>query len=143
MTGLCYFPRMNRRDLGYEGINEALISAVPEMGELIHSTFGSYYNFEKGNPHENPEAYPVFEDVVKKLLFDLLETGKDEKLLARLFGFFEQMATSSDPNVSRDLLGIAILEPLVRQKSKTQAASKFMGPKLKELAAAETKRQGL
>ena len=79
---------------------------------------------------------------MQKLVFDLLETGKDERLLAHLFGFFEEMANSSDPNVSRDLLGIAILEPLVYEKAKIRAAWKFMGPKMKELAEAKAKPEG-
>ena len=139
---MCYFRRMNRPDLTFERINQALISTIPEVSDLIHTTFGSDYSFEKGNPDENPEAYPVFEDVVKKLMFDLLETGKDEKLLTRLFSFFEEMANSTDPNVARDLLGIAILEPLVHKNAAIGAAWKFMGPKMRKLAAAEATSTG-
>ena len=59
----------------------------------------------------------MFEDVVQKLIFNLLETNKGERLLGRIFGFFERMANSDDPSVSRDLLGIAILELLVYEIS--------------------------
>jgi hypothetical protein len=100
----------------------------------IWSTFGSYYNLEKGTPEETPEAYPVFEDVVKKLVFELLESGRDENLLTRFFLFFEDMANSSDPNVSRDLLGIAILDPIVYDKESLGRAWKYMGPKMRQLA---------
>jgi hypothetical protein len=118
------------------------MSTIPEMSDLIHTTFGSAYSSEKGNPDENPGAYLVFEDVVKKLMFNLLETGKDEKLLTRLFSFFEGMANSTDPNVARDLLGIAIIEPLVYKKAAIGAAWKFMGPKMRELAASEATSTG-
>ena len=104
---------MNRRYVSYGNVNEALLSTVPELHELIHRAFGSYYDLEAKTPDESPGSYLIFEGVVQKLVFDLLETNQDERLLSRLFGFFEEMATSTDPNVSRDLLGIAILEPLL------------------------------
>lgn len=133
---------MSEKELVYDGIREALFSHFPELLERIWSTFGSNYDFEKGTPKETPEAYPIFEDVVKKLLFELLESGEDNSLLARLFLFFEDMANSPDPNVSRDLLAIAILEPLVDRKENLRQAWKYMGPKMKELAVREADQQG-
>ena len=133
---------MDRQNLTLETINSALFSAVPELSELVRSVFGSYYELCKTSPDQNPEPYLIFEDVVQRLIFDLLETNENETLLTRIFGFFEDMANSRDPNVSRDLLGIAILEPLVYEKAKIRAAWKFMGPKMKELAAVEAKIQG-
>jgi hypothetical protein len=133
---------MSEKELVYDGIREALFSHFPELLERIWSTFGSYYDLEKGTPKETPEAYPIFEDVVKKLLFELLESGEDNSLLARLFLFFEDMANSPDPNVSRDLLAIAILEPLVDRKENLRQAWKYMGPKMKELAVREADQQG-
>jgi hypothetical protein len=130
---------MDENNLTLDGINGALLSAFPELEERIRSAFGSYYDLEKGTPKETPEAYPIFEDVVQKLLFELLESGHEEALLIRLFAFFENMANSPDPNVSRDLLGIAILEPLVYEKASVRAAWKFMGPKMKEFAVIEAR----
>ena len=95
-----------------------------------------------GTPEETPGAYPIFEDVVKKLTFELLKSGQDEALLARLFLFFKDMAKSPDPNVSRDLLGIAILEPLVYERQSLRQAWKYMGPKMRELAILEADSQG-
>jgi hypothetical protein len=129
---------MDERNLTYDGINTALLSAFPEFEERIRNAFGSYYDFEK----ETPGAYLVFEDVVKKLVVELLKSDEDEKLLTRLFVFFENMANSKDPIVSRDLLGIAILEPLVYEKACIRAAWRFMGPKMKELAEIEAGHQG-
>lgn len=138
-TRLCYFLlKMDERILTYDGINTALLSAFPEFEERIRNAFGSYYDFEK----ETPGAYLVFEDVVKKVVFELLESGGDEKLLTRLFIFLENMANFNDPNLSRDLLGFAILEPLVYEKASIRAAWRFMGPKMKELAEIEAGHQG-
>jgi hypothetical protein len=132
---------MSEEPLTYDSVRGAFFSAFPELLERIWNTFGSYYDLEKGTPEETPDAYPIFEDVVQKLLFELLETGREEALLIRLFDFFENMANSPDPRVSRDLLGIAILESLVYEKARVRAAWKFMGPKMKEFAAIEASYQ--
>jgi hypothetical protein len=73
--------------------------------------------------------YLVFEDVVKKLVVELLESGEDEKLLTRLFVFFENMANSKDPNLSRDLLGIAILEPWFTKRRVSERLGDSWDPK--------------
>jgi hypothetical protein len=119
---------MSEETLTFDSVRGSLLSAFPELLERIWNTLGSYYDLEKGTPEETPDAYPIFEDVVQKLTFELLESGQEEALLIRLFAFFENMANSPDPNVSRDLLGIAIIEPLVYKKPSVQAAWRFMGP---------------
>jgi len=129
---------MPENQLVFGRIREALISSFPELWERIEKTFGSYYDPEE----ETPEAYPIFEDVVKKLMFELLQDDYDQALLRRLFRFFEDMANSPDPNVSRDLLGIAILEPLVYKQESIRRAWKYMGPRTRNLAMVEARSQG-
>lgn len=129
---------MRQNQLDYDHIREALLSSFPELREKIEITFGADYDLN----NETPEAYLIFEDVVKKLLFELLESGQNEALLARLFIFLEEMANCPDPNVSRDLLGIAILEPLIARRTSTLRALHFMGPKLRGLARLEALSQG-
>lgn len=133
---------MSERPITYEHVREALLTSIPELRERIDSTFGSYYDLEKGTPEETPEAYPIFEDVVKKLVFELLESGQNESLLSRLFLFFEDMANSPDPSVSRDLLGIAILEPLTARGESIRQAWNYMGPRTREFAMYEAREQG-
>jgi len=133
---------MSNPPLTFDRIREALFSAFPELWERIKATFGSDYDLEKGIPEETPDAYPIFEDVVKRLLLELLESGQNEALLTRLFLFFEEMAKSPDLNVSRDLLGIAILEPLVARQESVRAAWRFMGPRMKEFTKDEAREQG-
>src|SRR5579863_7068875 len=133
---------MCEKPLTFDSVRGAFLSAFPELLERVWSTFGSYYDLEKGTQEETPEAYPLFEDVAKKIVFELLENGRDEGLLTRLFLFFEDMANSPDPNVSRDLLGIAILGPLVYRKASLRAAWRFMGPKTREIAVLEAANQG-
>ena len=134
---------MSEETLTYDSVRGAFFSAFPELLERIWSTFGSYYDLEKGTPEETPDTYLIFEDVVQKLAFELLESGQEEALLIRLFAFFENMANSPDPRVSRDLLGIAIIEPLVYKKPSVQAAWRFMGPKMKEFVVTEAAQRGL
>jgi hypothetical protein len=75
---------MGENYLTIDSVNGALLSAFPEFKERIRNAFGSYFDLEKGTPEETPGAHLVFEDVVKKLLVELLESGQDEKLLTRL-----------------------------------------------------------
>jgi hypothetical protein len=132
---------MTEAALTYGSVRGALLSAFPELWERIWKTFGSYYDLEKGTPEETPEAYPLFEDVVQDAVFELLESERDDALLSRLFRFFEAMANSPDPNVSRDLLGISIIENLVYRHDSARRAWKYMGPKTRAFVVEEAHRQ--
>ena len=83
---------MAEHKLVFDQILGALFSAIPELWRRIADAFGDDYDLET----ELPEAYPIFEDVVKRVLFELLEGGRNEPLLRRLFHFFEAMATTED-----------------------------------------------
>ena len=133
--------KVEENNLTFNRVRETLLSTFPEIQDRVWSTFGSVYDLEKGTPEETPGAYPIFGDVVKKLVFELLERGHDEELLTRFFLFFEAMANSPDADV-RDLLGIEILEPMVYRKASLRAAWRFMGPKVKAEAVLEADRQG-
>jgi hypothetical protein len=132
---------VSRKELTYDRIRDALLSAFPELLKPIWNTFGSEYHLEKGLPEETPEAYPVFEDIVQKLVFELVDSGQNEGLLTRLFLFFEDMANSHDSQVS-DLMRIAILENLVYRQQSLRKAWKYMGTKTKEFAVWEADHQG-
>jgi hypothetical protein len=70
----------------YDGVRAALLSAFPELLETVWSTFGSYYDLEEGTPEETPEAYPIFEDVVMELVFELLESGSMKRQMHGIEG---------------------------------------------------------
>jgi hypothetical protein len=129
---------MSGTTLRFEHIREALFFALPEFGERVEAAFGNYYDLIL----ETPEAYPIFEDIVMNVVFELLENGQNSALLTRVFDFFEGMANSPDPNVSRDLLGIAILEPLVSNGAAFRKAWQYMGSTTKELAKLQAISQG-
>jgi hypothetical protein len=56
----------------------------------------------------------------------ILLSQQDEKALTRLFGFFEEMARSSDPEVT-NLLRLTILRPLVYKPEYDRIVQKYMG----------------
>jgi hypothetical protein len=113
----------------FKDIERLLLARLPELHELVEKQFGSYYDLKT----ETPEAYPVFEDVLKKFLLDLLSSGDPGAILPRIFAFLEEMANSADRDVT-DLLGIAILEPLVFRPERIRIAWSYMGRRTKELA---------
>jgi hypothetical protein len=121
----------------YDGIETVLLAEFPEFGGRMEDTFGSYYDLKS----ETPEAYPVFESVFKEFVFETL-ANHTEPMLARIFPFLERMASSQDRNVL-DLLGIAILEPLVCDAKALDQASKYFGPRTRALAFEEVQRPGL
>jgi hypothetical protein len=113
----------------YKDIEKILLTRFPELKDRMQRVFGTAYVLE----FETPEAYPIFEDVLKELLLELVDSGKDDVLTQRIFDFLEEMASSTDKNVT-DLLGIAILEPLVFRRESIRRAWPYMGKKTKELA---------
>lgn len=127
---------MRQESLVYDGIHKVLLSRFPELQVRLERAFGSYYDLRQ----ETPEAYPVFEDVLKHAVLELLDSGADDQLLARMFAFLEEMANSDDSNVT-DLLGISILEPLTFDRVRVRRAWGYMGKKTRILAR-ETARYG-
>ena len=128
---------MAKQELTMSNIRGELLSAFPELLDRMWTEFSSYYNLEHGTEDETRGMYPIFEDVVQKAMFELLESDRDQPLLRRLFVFFEDMANSADVKISRDLLGIAIIEPLVYKRDSLRRAWRYFGPKTNELVMAE------
>jgi hypothetical protein len=108
----------------YKDIGNVLLDRFPELQrEFVSDDLKA----------EAPLAYPLFELFFKHFFFGLLDTNNDASLIGRVFSFLEEMANSPDRNVT-DLLGIAILEPLVFQRERVRRAWKYMGEKTKKLA---------
>ena len=120
---------MPETKLVYKDIEKILLSRFPELKERMQEVFGSSYVLEV----ETPQAYPVFEDVLQGFLLELIDDGRNVALTQRIFDFLEEMANSTDSNVA-DLLGIAILEPLVFRRESVRRAWPYMGERTKELA---------
>jgi len=113
-----------KNKLIYENIGYVLLERFPELQERAG---------KDDLKAEARLAYPVFEIFFKEFFFELLETSQDDPLLSRIFSFLEEMSDSPDRDVT-DLLGIAILEPLVFNRDRIRRAWKYMGEKTKNLA---------
>jgi len=113
-----------KNKLIYENIGYVLLERFPELQERAG---------KDDLKAEAPLAYPLFEIFFKEFFFELLETNRDNPLLSRIFSFLEEMSDSPDRDVT-DLLGIAILEPLVFNRDRIRCAWKYMGKKTKNLA---------
>jgi hypothetical protein len=113
-----------KNKLIYENIGYVLLERFPELQERAG---------KDDLKAEAPLAYPLFEILFKEFFFELLETSRDNPLLSRIFSFLEEMSDSPDRDVT-DLLGIAILEPLVFNRDRIRRAWKSMGEKTKNLA---------
>jgi hypothetical protein len=113
-----------KNKLIYENIGYVLLERFPELQERAG---------KDDLKAEAPLAYPLFEIFFKEFFFELLETSRDNPLLSRIFSFLEEMSDSPDRDVT-DLLGIAILEPLVFNRDRIRRAWQYMGEKTKNLA---------
>ena len=121
---------MNRNAfMSYKDIQTLLLATFPEIQPSFQTAFGTYYDLKT----EVPGAYPIFEDVLRPFLFDLLDFGGNDSLLPRIFDFLEAMANSPERDVI-DLLGIAIVEPIVFRPNLLKQAWRYMGVKTRELA---------
>ncbi len=114
--------------LSIDNVHKVALDRFPEMYPAVERLYGSYYDLA----NEIPDAYPIFEDVFRDLLFDLLDLGGDDPLLPRIFSFVEEIAVSSDEDLL-DLLRIAILTRMVIKPELLRAAWPRMGPKTREL----------
>jgi hypothetical protein len=122
--------------LTFDKIRSTVLSEFPEIREWACRKYGEDFDIDE----DAPGHYPLFEDVVRPFLFDLLETGADSRL-KHLFDFLEEMASSTDRDI-RDLLGIVFLEGLVLEPDRLRFARKYMGSQMKELVIQEAQRLG-
>jgi len=80
-------------DLIFEKVNDALLSVIPEFQDRFRQELSWWQG------PEPPGQYTVFGFVVKPAVRELLSSNKEPALLSRIFGFFEEMAHSSDIQV--------------------------------------------
>jgi hypothetical protein len=109
--------------LTYDGINEALQAAIPEVRGHDASLLKAY---------ADSGPYIVFAFSLKPVLKSALKSN-DSQLLARIFRFFEQMAISPDIQVT-NLLQIEVFEWLVGESRDLSTAWKYMGEETKNIA---------
>jgi hypothetical protein len=115
--------------LAYRSIRDVFLERFPELWERIENKYAPHYNLKT----QIPGTYPIFEEILKPCVIELLENGGDDDSIKRILSFYEEMASSQDEEVV-NLLWKSILEPLVYDKSLIAKAWKYMGEKTKALA---------
>jgi hypothetical protein len=123
--------------LSYRSIRNVFLERLPELWERIEAKYATHYNLKT----QIPGSYPLFEEILKPRVIELLESGADNDMLKRIFSFYEEMARSSDEEVV-NLLWISITEPLVYDKKLIAKAWKYWGEKTKDMAREIAKRRG-
>jgi hypothetical protein len=123
--------------LSYRSIRNVFLERFPELWERIEAKYATHYNLKT----QIPGSYPLFEEILKPRVIELLESGADNDMLKRIFSFYEEMARSSDEEVV-NLLWISITEPLVYDKKLIAKAWKYWGEKTKDMAREIAKRRG-
>lgn len=114
--------------LQYEGVDKALLAALPELGDRYAAE--AAWHAKVGG---HPEQYDVIEGMLEPFLNELLDSDKDTALIRRVFEFFEDMARS--PNIEVvNLLQVGIFESLVGEPSRLRAAWKYMGAETRKIA---------
>jgi hypothetical protein len=115
--------------MAYRSIRNVFLERFPELWVRIERKYAPHYNLKT----QIPGTYPLFEEILKPRVIELLEFGADDDSLKRIFSFYEEMASSQDEEVV-NLLWKSILEPLASDKKLIATAWKNMGEKTKSLA---------
>lgn len=93
--------------LRYQSIEQQLADALPELQPAV-----DVYAKVEGPPGEDPGAYIFFESMFAcyvEVLLAMRDSSRRSRLLARAFGFVEEMLHSDDRDV-RDLAVIGLFE---------------------------------
>jgi len=118
---------MATRIVTYQGLDQTLLALFPEFTEEYKSKFDYWVDWDKP-----PGIYLVFGFVVFPYLISLFDARQDEKLIRRLFAFFEDLASSKDRNVL-DLLYLELIHKLLYAPDHLRKAWPYMGEKTKDL----------
>jgi hypothetical protein len=128
---------LDENALAYRSIRNVFLERFSELGERIEKKYAPHYNLKT----QIPGTYPLFEEILKPRVIELLESGADDDSLQRIFSFYEEMAGSRDQEV-KHLLWKSILEPLVYDKSLMAKAWKYMGEQTRDTAREIAKSRG-
>jgi hypothetical protein len=123
--------------LAYRSIRNVFLERFPELWDRIEKKYASHYDLKT----QIPGTYPLFEEILKPRVLELLDSGADDDSLKRIFSFYEEMACSQDEEVA-NLLRKSILEPLASDEKLIASAWKYMGEKTGDTARQITKSRG-
>ncbi|MBZ5702484.1 MAG: hypothetical protein LAN84_11635 [Acidobacteriia bacterium] len=116
------------KSLSYSDLEKRILEGFLQLAALHQQEFSDWVDWDK----ERPGNYLVFATVVVPYLRARLDEPEDERTLTKLFAFFEEMATSGDPEVV-NLLKSEVVQTLVRDPERLAKAQKHMRQQVREL----------
>ena len=115
-------------DITFDNMSYKLIEAIPELQQECAEDLQYWIN------HMNM-AHIIYGDVLNPFLITLLESGKREELLKRIFTFLEVLANHDDVRV-REVVAATVCERLGGHKEELlEKARAYMGPKTLQIVA--------
>jgi hypothetical protein len=118
------------RRLSYERLDQIFLEAFPEL----HDRYKQAFDYWGDDSKQRPGSYGLFSNVVYPYVIEALDSGQSDEILTRLFLFFEEMSSSKDAEV-RNLLGLEVIDELLRHPARLARAWKYMGHSTKSFAA--------
>jgi hypothetical protein len=109
----------------YETVLERMAAAVPQLAKVYEAEVASWAS-------ESPPPIVFIELKFVPHLVRQLESG-NELEIKRCFSFLEQLASSPDTAL-HELLGVAVVEPLIEDEKMLDLAIAAAGPKFRKLA---------
>lgn len=119
---------MSRNPASYREVIEKTLEMIPEI-RVAYEQEVTRWTDERMGP------YNLFDIVLMPHVKDLLEKGRHEKELRRIFRYFEELAGHPEKEIS-NLVAVAVCEDLCSDEAALQQAQRFLGPKTKHLCQA-------
>ncbi|HEY4838556.1 MAG TPA: hypothetical protein VIH72_08120 [Candidatus Acidoferrales bacterium] len=119
---------MPAEPMSYDGLNRNFLAAFPEFTDSYNREFDYWTDW-----NDPPGIYLIFGFIVFPRVVLLLDYNENEKLLRRLFEYFEVMARSKDTKVL-DLLGLEVIHKLLYDTARLREAWPYMGENLRVAA---------
>ena len=119
--------------LAYRSIRNVFLAEFPDLWDRIQAKYGPQYNLKT----QIPGPYPLFEEILKPRVTELLQDGADEESLQHIFSFYEEMARSQDEEVVNLLWKSNAGASHIRQKTH-RGSLEVYGRKNKRLGATDS-----
>jgi len=118
---------METDSLKYPDLEKRLFEVLPQLIPAYRGEFNYWVDW--ANP---PGTYLVFAMVVFPFVLAQLDAPGNGQALSKLFAFFEEMGTSSDPEVL-NLLKSEVVRPLLHDPTHLARAQSHMGSRVQKL----------
>jgi hypothetical protein len=111
----------------YSELSAKLLALLPELRDAYERELATWWVDDAPGPHV------VFGDLLMPHIVELLQSGRDEVKLRKIFRFLEELATDPAKDV-REVVAFSVVEGLVDDRQLLQAAWPYMGPAIRRFA---------